>query len=160
MDEEIEYPSHFSDTISTVVDIIANYGWYILISVVATLYLYEKYLKSRFRTYKSQKEEAEYSAKYHKNPDLLSARLLAQEKRTRELQEKYQRDAEEHKKKLEEREEKRKNELLEKYNDGGHTLGPSSSKSFKPEYNPLMGSGSSTNYKPQKRSACSKGGCG
>lgn len=30
------------------------------------------------------------------------------------------------------REEKRKNELLEKYNDGGHTLGPSSSKSFKP----------------------------
>ncbi|CAG9857465.1 unnamed protein product [Phyllotreta striolata] len=163
MDEEITYPNHFSNIISPVLDIITNYGWYMLISLVITFYLYDKYLRSLVRSYKAEKDEAEYSAKYHKNPDLLSERLRAQEKRTLELQEKYKRDLELFKQKQQEKEEKKVNELLDKYNNGGNTLGPSTSKrsqSFKPEYNPLMGSGSSSTYKAPKRSACGGGGCG
>ncbi|KAG5867678.1 hypothetical protein JTB14_020188 [Gonioctena quinquepunctata] len=165
MEEEIKYPTHFSGVIYSVVGIFENYGWYILISLAILAYIYQKSLKSYIDQYKKRKEEAEYSAKYHKNPDLLSARVTAQEVRTLELQKKYQKDAEEHKKKMEEREARKREELLEKYgHEGGKKLGSSNDQkpdsSFKPEYNPLMGSGSSSNYRPPRRSACSRGGCG
>lgn len=71
-------------------------------------------------------------------------------------------------------------------NDSGHRLGDGSAdssnsnkaaKSFKPgkckvcckmqkkndnflEYHPLMGAGSSSNYRPPKKSKCGGGGCG
>ncbi|XP_023020902.1 selenoprotein S [Leptinotarsa decemlineata] len=165
MEDDIEYPSHFSNVISSAVGIFEDYGWYILLSLVLLIYVYQKLLKSAIDEYQEKKDEAEYSAKYHKNPDLLSERLIAQEKRTLKLQEKYNKDAEEYQKKIQEREARKREEILEKFgNESGHRLGPSADdktkKSFKPEYSPLMGGGSSSNYRPPRRSACSRGGCG
>ncbi|CAH1154797.1 unnamed protein product [Phaedon cochleariae] len=136
MEEDIQYPSHFSSTIASVVGIFEDYGWYILISGVIMAYLYQRYLRTIVDHYRIKRDEAEYAAKYHKNPDLVTARLTAQEQRTLQLQEKYRRDAEEHKRKIEEKEAKKREALLNKYSEeGGHKLGASNNdenKSFKP----------------------------
>lgn len=102
-----------------VTNILENYGWYILIGVIAFAYIYGKFLQPIIHDIRRKQEDAEYSAKYHKSelfwwdcnlfkiyifldPDLLLSRLEAQEKRTKLLQEKYERDAEEQKNKIEE----------------------------------------------------------
>ncbi|KAL3286285.1 hypothetical protein HHI36_000794 [Cryptolaemus montrouzieri] len=140
------------------ISFIEDYGWYFLICVVAGLYIYNTYLKQKVREYMKWKSEQEYSAKYHKNPDLLEKRLNAQQEVVKKLQAKYDRDAEEFAKKIEEKETQKREDLMKKLEGkGGAKLGTT----FKPEYNPLMGAGTSGGYRPPKRSCCKKGGgCG
>ncbi|CAH1955989.1 unnamed protein product [Acanthoscelides obtectus] len=160
MELEEQEIHHSSNIVSPVIQIFENYGWYILFTTIGCAYVYQNYLKPHIDKFMQKKEEEAYSAKYHKDPDVLVSRLTAQERRTNELQEKYKREAEEYKKKMEEREAKKKEAQLEKLgNEGGKKLG-SDKKSFRPEYNPLMGSGSVSSYRPPRRSACSGGGCG
>ncbi|KAJ8985595.1 hypothetical protein NQ317_015086 [Molorchus minor] len=151
-----------TDIINTIVSSIENYGWYLLLCLIVFVYIYHSYLKSYINDYMKWKDEKEYSEKYHKNPDLFVARQVAQQQAAMKLQEKYNREAEEHRKKLEEREAKKREEAMQKFDgQGGQKLGSESSKqSFKPDYNPLMGSGSGSSYRPPRRSACSRGGCG
>ncbi|KAJ8961021.1 hypothetical protein NQ314_006003 [Rhamnusium bicolor] len=153
------------DIFGTIVHSIENYGWYMLLFGLVFAYVYQKILKSYIDEYEKRKNEEEYAAKYHKNPDLFVERQIAQQQYAMKLQEKYKSDAEEYKKKLEEKEAKKREEYRLKFEGiGGEKLGSSSNKdksnSFKPEYNPLTGAGSSSNYRPPRRSACSRGGCG
>lgn len=86
-----------------------------LIGGILVLCLYETFIKRLFIQLKSYYDETKYAAKYHKggilicyeivsktfflDPDMLNSRLLAQDKRTQLLQEKYNQDAERHKEK-------------------------------------------------------------
>nr|CAI5849973.1 unnamed protein product [Callosobruchus analis] len=160
MELEEDLTHNNSNFASPVIEIFENYGWYILFTTIGCTYLYQNFLKPQIEKVRQKKEEENYAAKYHKDPDLLVSRLTAQERRINELQEKYKREAEEYKKRMEEKEAKKKEAELEKLgNKGGRKLG-SEKKSFRPEYNPLMGSGSVSSYRPPRRSACSGGGCG
>lgn len=159
--------------ISNVSELFANYGWYILIATIILIYIYQNFLKAKLQEYKKAKDEAEYYAKYHKNSDLLVSRLTAQQTAVEKLQEKYKRDAELFKEKEEEKQRKKNEEKLKNFEHkgGGFRLNAQSStssdnndskntKSFRPEYNPLMGGGSSSNYRPPRRNPCGGDGCG
>ncbi|CAG9772369.1 unnamed protein product [Ceutorhynchus assimilis] len=89
--------------------IIQNYAWYMVFGGLAFYYIYTKFLRTilestflSYENYKKQKEEQEYAAKYHKNPDLFSARVSAQQNRAQKLQEQYDQEAREHQAKLKE----------------------------------------------------------
>jgi len=88
-------------TFHAVVDVIQSYGWYMLLSGVVLYYLMSK-IWPTIENYWNHRQEQAYIAKYHKNPDLLTERIVAQEKLSRKLQEKYNRDVELRKEKLKE----------------------------------------------------------
>ncbi|XP_050293519.1 selenoprotein S A-like [Anthonomus grandis grandis] len=149
---------------------IQNYGWHMLFGGIILYYVYKQFIKGMLKSaflgydsYKKKKDEAQYAAKYHKDPDLFAARLSAQQERAQKLQEKYDEEAKIHQAKLKEKEAKKQQEvlrLLEQSGQAGHKLGEGSSKSFRPDYHPLMGPGTSSNYRPPKRTKCGGGGCG
>ncbi|KAF7286722.1 hypothetical protein GWI33_004346 [Rhynchophorus ferrugineus] len=120
-----------------------------------------KHVCAKYFAYKKYKEEKDYEAQYHKNPDLFSARISAQQCFAEKLQEKYNQQIKEHEAKLQ----KKKEMMLLSNNvehSGGYVLGrdDKKTKSLRSDYNPLMGYGSSSNYRPPKRSKCGGGGCG
>ncbi|RZC39719.1 selenoprotein S B-like [Asbolus verrucosus] len=116
--------------------------------------------------YKQHKFDREYAAKYHKNPDVFAAHVNAQQLWAEKMQEKYNKENEEYQKKMKEKKERKEQELAEKYGmAGGHVLGggkkdDSKPNALRPDYNPLMGAGNSSNYRPPRRSPCGGGGCG
>ncbi|KRT78141.1 hypothetical protein AMK59_7322, partial [Oryctes borbonicus] len=161
MESELDQESYSAFAVLT--NILQNYGWYILIVTAVSLYIVSLF-KPKIKKYLEWRSEQEYTAKYHKNPDILTKRLGAQQKRVMLLQEQYQRDSEIHQEKLKEREAKRLDEIAKKYENVtvGERLGSSkdgTTKSLKPEYHPLMGD-SSRSYRPARKSPCSGGGCG
>ncbi|XP_043280298.1 selenoprotein S-like [Venturia canescens] len=149
---------------------IASVGWY-LVAVGVGLFFAAPYLEEKYTSWKQKKDEADYAAKYHKNPDLLHERLRGQEEARQRMQEKYDAAAKISRELEEKRKEEKKQEIakLMANQDGGRRLGTrdgdastsnnSTSSSFRNEYNPLMGD-SSRGYRPPKRSCCGKGGCG
>ncbi|XP_026276455.1 selenoprotein S [Frankliniella occidentalis] len=167
-------PALISEAILFVQQIYATYGWYILGSVILGLYVWSK-VKPHYEKWRKQKEDDEYAAKVHKNPDLYRARQEAIVAARLRMQEEHDRMAKvkaERAKELEDQ--KREDWIARQSGSGGQRLGnqqnisntepqpgPSKKKSssFKPEYNPLMGAGSSGGYRPQKR-GCPGGGCG
>ncbi|GLV38030.1 hypothetical protein CBL_07828 [Carabus blaptoides fortunei] len=162
---ENQNPAFIVDFFVEVGNFFKNYGWYTLLAFIGVVYIYAK-LRPYIERYLKQKEDAEYAARYHKNPDVFSARLSAMEAARQMMQENLNKQAEEYKIKQQQKEEQKRQEWLDRQvgaNITGHKLGrsenPEGKKSFKPEYNPLMG-GSGSNYRAPKRSACSGGGCG
>jgi len=148
---------------------IAYVGWYLLGAGVA-LFFAAPYLREKYSVWRHKKDEAEYAAKYHKNPDLLQERLQGLEKARQKMQEKYNVTAKTALEIEEERKEAKRRELLNLIGkqDGGRRLGTGeegastskdSSSKLQSDYNPLMGD-SSRGYRPPKRSCCGKGGCG
>ncbi|CAH0730488.1 unnamed protein product, partial [Brenthis ino] len=133
---------------------LANYGWYLVGAAVASVYLLQK-LKPKVDTWKQAREDAEY----HKDPDKALSRMeaiqRAREKQQAMLEAASLRALEQQK----EREEKKRREALErleKYGNAakGERLGSDE------DYLPLSGGASTSSYKPPKRSACARGGCG
>lgn len=98
------------------------------------------------------------------DPDLLESRLNAQQLHAKKLQQKYDQEADEYKRKQEEKLERKRQEAMEKLSsvNKGHKLGNDDKKSggFRPDYNPLMGNAGGSSYRAPKRSACGGGGCG
>ncbi|KAK9754492.1 Selenoprotein S (SelS) [Popillia japonica] len=145
-----------------IVRVIENYGWYILISTAVILYIINLF-KPKINKYFEWKNEQDYIAKYHKDPDLFSRRLEIQRNRVELLQKRHEKDAEIYQRKLKERDAKKLEEIAKKYENAniGQKLGSSieASKSLKPDYNPLMGD-SSRSYRPVKKSPCGGKGCG
>ncbi|XP_014608725.1 PREDICTED: uncharacterized protein LOC106789211 [Polistes canadensis] len=146
---------------------VASVGWYI-VALLGVIWYFYPYIQDKYTRWKVKKDEEEYAAKYHKNPDLLQQRLLEMEASRQRMQEEYIKSTLAVKEKEEERMQKKK-EDVSNFLDG-NILGRGSkdeastsrgpkSKSLKPEYNPLMGD-SSRGYRPPKRSCCGKGGCG
>lgn len=147
---------------------VASVGWYIVALLGIGWYTYP-YIQDKYTKWKIKRDEQEYAAKYHKNPDLLQQRLSELEAARQKMQEEYQKATLAAKEKEEEQKRKKQeeiNKLLnvpqklggERNNEPSTSRGPKS-KSLKPEYNPLMGD-SSRGYRPPKRSCCRKGGCG
>ncbi|XP_012265177.2 uncharacterized protein LOC105691348 [Athalia rosae] len=144
---------------------LATFGWYLVAIGVVLLYLSPQ-IKQRYSIWIRKREEAEYSAKYHKNVDLCQERLAGVEAARQRMQEKYAEAAKLAQQKEQERIEKKKQELLDlvEGKNVGQKLGrakseASTSNSTKQGYNPLMGD-SSRGYRAPKRSCCGKGGCG
>ncbi|KAF2893443.1 hypothetical protein ILUMI_12728 [Ignelater luminosus] len=149
----------------SVIDILEHYGWYLLILVCIIIYVYRQ-MRPSLDKFLKDKADREYSAHYHKNPDIAAARIAAQQTVTQRLQDKYKQDATEYQRKMEEKDAKKREEWLTRHTaPSGHKLGNGSSSnkeeqnSLRPEYNPLMGD-SSRSYRPQRKSPCSGGGCG
>ncbi|KAJ9577695.1 hypothetical protein L9F63_005688, partial [Diploptera punctata] len=153
---------------------IAQYGWYLL---GAGLLLYYIRLKSEpyFMRLRELQEERKFAELCKKNPDLIRSRQEAMEAARLRMQEKLNEDAKMYAEKQKQREAKRREEMLTRKegrspNDLGHRLGNTSDSTSegqaskknsnnKPDYNPLMGSGGSSGYRPPRRS-CPGGGCG
>ncbi|XP_017798399.1 PREDICTED: uncharacterized protein LOC108579383 isoform X2 [Habropoda laboriosa] len=153
----------------TVWTVIASVGWY-LIGVVIFFWFASPYIREKYTSWKLRKDEQDYAAKYHKNPDLLQERLSGLEASRQKMQEEYYKKC---RVAQEEEQEKQKtirsSRLILDNATPGHRLGSKDNdqsftekkhKSIKGEYNPLMGNGS-RGYRPPKRSCCGKGGgCG
>lgn len=140
--------------LSTVVEFFENYGWFIFGFGVVVAFSLKK-LQPRITAWRKKVEDDEYAAKYHKNPDLIAARLAAQEAHRRKMQEEHDRAAEVNRLKMEEKEKKKREEFLEKQSGSGS----GSKLGFKSDYNPLMGD-TSRGYRATKKSPCGGGGCG
>ncbi|XP_015185492.1 PREDICTED: uncharacterized protein LOC107071214 [Polistes dominula] len=145
---------------------VASVGWYIVASSIVLWYTYP-YIKDKYIKWKIKKDEEEYAAKYHKNPDIALQTALKIEAARQKMQEDYTKQTLIVKKQMEELKKKEKeagncqdgNILGHGSKDEASTSKGPKSKSFKSEYNPLMGD-SSRGYRPPKRSCCGKGGCG
>ncbi|CAK9796829.1 hypothetical protein ANTPLA_LOCUS971 [Anthophora plagiata] len=160
--KQLEIP-HFR----TVWTFIASVGWY-LVGIMISFWLASPYIRKKYASWKLRKDEQDYAAKYHKNPDLLQERLSALEASRQKMQEEYYKKCT----LVQEQKEKMKRSSRPILNNAllGHELGSKNDdqsfstekkhKSIKAEYNPLMGN-SSRGYRPPKRSCCGKGGgCG
>lgn len=150
---------------------VASMGWYI-VAILISLWYASPYIREKYINWKMKKEEQEYAAKYHKNPDLLQQRLSAVEASRQKMQQEYYEKCTLTQKDREERaERKREASRLADAQSGvlGHRLGTEADdrlpfpkgkpNTMKKEYNPLMGD-NSRGYRPPKRSCCGKGGCG
>ncbi|XP_013144130.1 PREDICTED: uncharacterized protein LOC106107697 [Papilio polytes] len=153
--DRVEEPTMFNP-ITFVLQFLASYGWY-LVGVSATaLYAAHKFIP-RIERWRQHREDAAY----HKDPDVALARLArlaavqAARERQQRLLEQASNDALIQQK---EREERKRAELVEKLKkleeNGGHRLGAGD------DYLPLSGGASTSSYRPPKRSACKRGGCG
>ncbi|XP_075220349.1 selenoprotein S-like [Lycorma delicatula] len=145
-----------------------HFGWFVLAAALLILYFWPRIQKHLDKMYIEKVKKA-YEAKCKKNPDWLISRQQAMEAARIRMQEELSRKAKEHEEKMKELEEKKRLEKLASLDKeaGGQTLGSvgsnnnkKSKNNFKPDYNPLMGSGPSTTYRPPRRSCCPSGGCG
>ncbi|KZC08664.1 hypothetical protein WN55_10686, partial [Dufourea novaeangliae] len=148
---------------------VASMGWYIL-AVIISLWYVSPYIRKKYTKWRIKKEEQDYAAKYHKNPDLLQQRLAALEaSRQKMQQEYYQKCIHEQQDEKKSKETKKKALKLIDTHSSGHKLGNENNDrldstgkkptSLKGDYNPLMGD-NSRRYRPPKRSCCGSGGCG
>ncbi|XP_033204787.2 uncharacterized protein LOC117165509 isoform X2 [Bombus vancouverensis nearcticus] len=148
---------------------IASVGWYI-IGITICIWWASPYILEKYANWKLRKNEQEYAAKYHKNPDLLQERLIGLEASRQKMQEEYYQKcmlAEE------ERTEKGNAKGIPKLILDNNVIGDrpgkknndsppfteKKHKSIREGYNPLMGDGS-RGYRPPKRTCCGKGSCG
>ncbi|XP_054258278.1 selenoprotein S-like [Macrosteles quadrilineatus] len=165
-------PSFLVNICDQVTEFIVTYGWYFLIIGLVIIFYWDRirnYLDERYR----EQSEKEYEAKCKKDPDWLQQRQREMEVARKRMQEELDRKAAEHAAKMKEKEEQKRAALLESSREGGQRLGygeattavnasqtkSSTTKPYRPEYNPLMGSGGSGGYRPPRR-GCPGGGCG
>jgi len=132
--DEIGY---LAATFAFVHHLVRSYGWYLILGLIGSYYL----LRNRWRA----------SAAVEKTPQEVESWKAKEEQRLKaieRLQQKYKEDAAvqaEKQKLLTEAKQKARLEELEKLTKDGQKLGGdgagTSKKSFRPEYNPLMGDG-------------------
>lgn len=172
---EPETPMVITQVISWVVTIISNYGWPCLLLGVLCGVLWSRYAPS-VRAWRKKREEMEEAALYHKNPELALQRESALESARLRMQEQYAAASREHAEKQRIREEERNLQKLEAREaqlrgEGGRQLRqqpevpaapttnlPKRRPVFRQEYNPLLGSGPSSGYRPARRGGAAGGG--
>merc|ERR1719300_502195 len=126
-----------------------------------------------------KREEQEEAAKYKKNPDEFKRKMELMEQARLRMQERYNKDAEAIALKNNELEERKRKKEIQDWDD--HLQGKAyksraksgidrerealeqqarlkGKKGFKPDYNPLMGSGGGGGYRPAPRRGASGGG--
>ncbi|GBP10064.1 hypothetical protein EVAR_77499_1 [Eumeta japonica] len=135
---------------------LAAYGWYALGGVIAFLCA-ASYLRPVLDKWRQAREDAAY----HKDPDRVAKRLEA-EQRARELQQQQLAAASARALELQkEREEKKRAEAVERMARYGPSAGGQRLGSKGDDFFPLShGAEGGSSYRPPKRSACSRGGCG
>ncbi|CAH1724379.1 selenoprotein S-like [Aphis gossypii] len=152
----------FLDYLWYCLEFVQNNGWYILAFIILLAYLVSK-LWPRYLKWSEQRAVAAYDADIKKNPDLYKQKQEELQKARAKFQEEYEKKAKLALEKQKEKEKKileEKQALLNNGTDGQSINSSEKPKKSKPDYNPLMGSGSGSNYRPPRRSACSGGGCG
>ncbi|KAL4096602.1 hypothetical protein QTP88_021522 [Uroleucon formosanum] len=161
-EQEISYFESITGYLWSFLGFIQNNGWYFLAFIILLTYLVPK-LWPHYLKWLERRAVAAYDANIKKNPDLFKQKQEELQRARVKFQEEYEKKA---KIALEKQKEKEKKLLEEKralLNNGmaGMSMNSSgNSKKSKPDYKPLMGSGSGSNYRPPRRSACSGGGCG
>ncbi|XP_046679996.1 selenoprotein S-like [Homalodisca vitripennis] len=182
MDSSYEHPETLEETTppfilnirDLVTDFIGDYGWYFLALCLIILYYWQT-IQQRLDRWYNEKSDKEYAAKCKKDPDWMRKRQLEMEAARKKMQEEMDAKAALHAAKMKEKEEQRRAELLASTSTkGGQRLGSgetssesannteptrAAKKTYRPEYNPLMGSGGSGGYRPPRR-GCPGGGCG
>lgn len=145
---------------SSGLSLIQNNGWFVLGLCVGLYYLYTQYRSSltdnvnRVLLGQAKKEDGPASDEKLR---------LAREKMQKELERKAELYKEKQAQKAEEERKKKLEALNEKKDEGGPSQDSGTRKKtplYREEYNPLMGSGPVNSYRPPRRSACSRGGCG
>ncbi|XP_050428257.1 uncharacterized protein LOC126838139 isoform X2 [Adelges cooleyi] len=163
IDEETIFAEEEAPTMfESVLGFIENQGWYILGFIALFAYIVTK-LWPYYEKWSLQRRETSYEAELKKNPDLYKQKQEELQKARAKFQEDYENKAKIALEKQKEKEQKLLVEKQAKLNNtaAGYTLNDSGkSKPYKPDYNPLMGSGHGSNYRPPRRSRCSGGGCG
>lgn len=158
-EEETSYFESITDYLWNFLGFVQNNGWYFLAFIILLAYLFPK-LWPHYLKWLEQRAVAAYDADIKKNPDLFKQKQEELQKARVKFQEEYEKNA---KIALEKQKEKERKLLEEKralLNNGTAGQSINRSKNSKTDYNPLMGSGSGSNYRPPRRSACSGGGCG
>lgn len=134
-------------------EFLSSYGWLLLGVFCSGAILWKYLIQERVQKLQQWREDA----RHHKNPELALARLEAlQAARERQQALLLQLSAKAEEAKAQREQKKREENLqrLEKYGSKGHTLRDGS------DFLPLSGGASASSYRPPKRSACAKGGCG
>ncbi|XP_020282791.1 uncharacterized protein LOC109854286 [Pseudomyrmex gracilis] len=162
--EHVEHSSYFQMIWTPV----ASVGWYLVGFAIIAIYAFP-HIQERYKKWlaKNQTNDA-FTKKIDDLPQMSANVELARQK----MQEAYAKSAALAKIKQEEEQEKKRQKVIKLLENKkvGERLGSLSdneqpgtssgkSKSFKSEYNPLMGD-STRGYRPPKRSCCKKGGCG
>ncbi|KAJ0170092.1 hypothetical protein K1T71_014698 [Dendrolimus kikuchii] len=141
--------------VTYLLEFLAAYGWYVVGLAVLSMYILNK-LRPSLDKWKQAREDAEY----HKDPDRALARMeeiqRARDKQQRLLLEASQKAIEQQK----EREERKRAEALERLEKYGTAAGRKLGSPSDGDFLPLSGGASTSSYRPPKRSACAKGGCG
>uniref|UniRef100_A0A1B6KMJ2 Selenoprotein S n=1 Tax=Graphocephala atropunctata TaxID=36148 RepID=A0A1B6KMJ2_9HEMI len=181
MDSSYEHPETLQETTPSFVlgiwdlatGLIENYGWYLLALGLVILYYWQT-IQSRLDKWYNEKSDKEYAAKCKKDPDLMRRRQLEMEEARKKMQDEMNVKAALHAVKMKEKEEQKRAELLasssvgsgQRLGSGETTSEPNNAEStravkkpYRPDYNPLMGSGGSGGYRPPRR-GCPGGGCG
>ncbi|KAG8231280.1 hypothetical protein J437_LFUL010318 [Ladona fulva] len=160
------------------ISFVSDYGWYIIGLVICLLLLWTKKIKPAYVAWKKRMDEREYDAKYHKDPECFRARQETMEIARLRMQLELEKKAQEYLEKQKQVEEAKRQERIADWerhekglgyrskirnrheDDQDQTKKPQTKPALRPEYNPLMGSGSSSGYRPPRRNVCSGGGCG
>ncbi|XP_059483683.1 selenoprotein S-like [Neocloeon triangulifer] len=163
-----------------VTSLLVNYGWHFILLGAVALFAWHTWLKHKYETWRIEKEEREYDARYHKNPDIGKSRQEAIEAARKKQQEELTRASSlqvEIDKEIEEQKRVEKAAERQRLNaeQPGRRLGNSldsdnaealanakimkKGRAFKEDYNPLDGGGSSRGYRPPTK-GCPGGGCG
>jgi len=156
--------------------------WMLLIIAILLYKLWQKVRPSimgRYQEWQDKRKEAEYAAQYHKNPDMFRQKMEAMDEARAKMQERYNKSAEEWATKQRELEEKKREQDIadwENHKDGkGYKSRANAGedrerealrqqaivkgkKGFRPEYNPLMGMGGGSGYRPAPRGGGAGGG--
>lgn len=163
--EYVDNPSYFQ----TIWAPIASVGWYIVGLAIILCYTFP-HIQERYKSWRlaRNQDSAAFGKKTVELPQLSANVELSRQK----MQEAYNKSCILAQIKEEEEKEKKRQKVLKllKNKNVGTKLGNSKdddtpstsgmqSKSFKSEYNPLMGD-NTRGYRPPKRSCCKKGGCG
>jgi len=160
-DKEFSYIDKLYNISDSTTEFIQNNGWYFLALVILLAYFIYKFWPHYIKWSKQRAEDA-YEAEIKKNPDLFKQKQEELQKARLKFQEEYEKKA----KIAIEKQKEKDNKILEEkkalLNNGttGQTINKSEKSKYRPDYNPLMGSGSGSNYRRPRRSPCSGGGCG
>ncbi|XP_070182382.1 selenoprotein S-like [Littorina saxatilis] len=162
---ENETPESITGVFSTGVGVLQQYGWFLLLGLVALFYIKNRFLEGRLQRWQQQKEDASYKKM---DTGKAQSQLEAMERARQRMQEQLDKQAEEYKQKQKEKEEKAREERIadwKRHQEGkGYRSkhrtkdeaepGPSKPKPKKPlrdpDYNPLMGN-SGGGFRPPRR---------
>ncbi|XP_045782169.1 selenoprotein S-like [Maniola jurtina] len=147
----------FVNPFTLVLGFLASYGWYLVAAGAAAVYLAQK-LQPTLKRW----QEAREDAAYHKDPDKALARMEAIQRAREKQQQLLEAASQRARQQEKEREERKRQENLERLEKYGADAGGSGQRLGAPDedYLPLSGGASTSSYRPPKRSACSRGGCG
>ncbi|PSN51515.1 Selenoprotein S [Blattella germanica] len=158
-------PQFLSSWFFSGLSFVEQYGWFLLGGGIMLYYLRRK-VEPYILRWRERREERNFAALCHKNPDLIRSRQEAMDAARLQLQMRHDEQAKIHAEKMKEREAKKKARqdaavpsLGRRLGNGSSDQEPEKKSNYRPDYNPLMGSGSSGGYRAPRRS-CPGGGCG